>query len=93
MILYNFFAENKINVCAIHKRDTFYCLIKENEGIYDCQTKNCVKAFKNHYLNTAVISHLENIRDYEPYENHNPFMIEVTENTLDIMGEVADLLG
>ena len=35
MILYNFFAENKINVCAIHKRDTFYCLIKENEGIYD----------------------------------------------------------
>jgi N-acetyl-anhydromuramyl-L-alanine amidase AmpD len=66
---------------------------RENEGIYDCQTKNCVKAFKNHYLNTAVISHLENIRDYEPYENHNPFMIEVTENTLDIMGEVADLLG
>ena len=35
MILYNFFAENKINVCLIHIRDIFYCLIKENEGIYE----------------------------------------------------------
>ena len=65
---------------------------KTNEGIYDRQTKNCVKAFKNHYLNNAVVDNLTNIKDYELYDNHNPFMIEVTENTFEIMGEVADLL-
>jgi N-acetylmuramoyl-L-alanine amidase len=66
---------------------------KANEGVYDTRTKNCVKAFKNHYLNTTVISNLENIRDYEHYDNHNPFMIEVTDNIFEIMGEVADLLS
>ena len=32
-ILYNYFAENKINVCFI-KDNNFYCLIQENEGVF-----------------------------------------------------------
>ncbi len=65
---------------------------KSNKGVYDLQTKNCVKAFKNHYMNTAVVDSLEDIRSYEPYDGHDPFMIEVTGNTIDILAEVADLL-
>ena len=34
LILYDFFADNKINVCFI-KETNFYCLIQENEGIYE----------------------------------------------------------
>ncbi|MBN8527014.1 MAG: hypothetical protein J0M02_16895, partial [Planctomycetes bacterium] len=29
---------------------------RSNEGIYDLQTKNCVKAFKNHYMNKSVVA-------------------------------------
>ena len=66
---------------------------RSNEGIYDLQTKNCVKAFKNHYINKSVVATLEDIRLYESYDDHHPFMIEITNNTLDTMGEVADLLS
>jgi len=33
LILYDFFSENKMNVCFI-KETNFYCLIQENEGTY-----------------------------------------------------------
>jgi len=66
---------------------------RSNEGMYDLQTKNCVKAFKNHYMNKSVVATLEDIRLYESYDDHDPFMVKVTNNTLDTMGEVADLLS
>ncbi len=65
---------------------------KENAGIYDLQTRNCVKAFKNHYMNEVVVENLQDFKLYENYDNHDPFMITVTENTFDIIGDVADLL-
>jgi N-acetylmuramoyl-L-alanine amidase len=66
---------------------------KKNEGCYDLQTRNCVKAFKNHYLNTSVVKILEDvdIREYEKYSDHHPFMIKVDDSSFEIMGEVADL--
>jgi hypothetical protein len=44
-------------------------------------------------MNKSVVATLEDIRLYESYDDHHPFMIEITNNTLDTMGEVADLLS
>lgn len=44
-------------------------------------------------MNKSVVAALEDIRLYESYDDHDPFMVEVTNNTLETMGEVADLLS